>query len=309
MTYSIIARDPETGEIGAAGQSHFFNAGALLFSAEPGVGAVATQMMPEPSYRTRALDAMRGGACAEEALRSARERDPGTATRQVAAVDAWGRVAAFTGAQCIAYSAHCLGEGVSAQAAMCTSPETARAMVSAYRESHEPLAERLLTALEAAEACGGDLRGQKAASLLVVAGSASAEPWKDRIVDLRVDDHRRPLEELRRLVGLHRLHTRANRALELALAGQVAHSIDEFEALERENPNDPDVAFRHALVLAVAGDAQRARVRLEPCYRLHDGWREVVKRLPAAGLLPDDQALLATLTTPVPPSASRSPAA
>lgn len=295
MTYSIIARDPETGEIGAAGQSHFFNAGILIFSAEPGVGAVAAQMMPEPSYRARGLAAMGAGARAADALDAARRDDPGAEMRQVAMLDASGRVAAFTGARCVAYSAHCLSTGVSAQAAMCRSPDTSRVMVAAYRESRGALAERLLAALEQAEACGGDLRGQKAAALVVVAGSASAEPWKDRMIDLRVDDNPRPLDELRRLLNLHRFHTRANRAFELALGGRVADALTEFAALEEENPDEPDVAFRHGLVLALAGGAARARARLEPCYRLHDGWRDVVARLPAAGLLPDDRALLDTL--------------
>ena len=303
MTYSILARDPDTGEIGAAVQSHFFNVGVHVVSAEAGVGAVAAQMMLEPAYRARGLDAMRAGASAGEALEAARARDPGAALRQVAMVDARGGVAAFTGAQCVTHSTHHLGDGVSAQAAMCRSPNTARAMVAAYHASSEPLAERLLAALDAAEAAGGDLRGQKAAALVVVAGGVSAEPWKDRPTDLHVEDHPRPLAELRRLLALHRFHSRANRALDLALAGHAADALHQFAALEREDAADPDVALRHAIILALVGNAQHARERLESCYQIHDGWREVVARLPAAGLVPDDPTLVATLTSPDWPTA------
>jgi len=298
MTYSILARDVASGEIGAACQSHFFNAGVHVIFAEPAVGAVAAQMMAERAYGTRGLASMRTGASASEALRAALEADPGAALRQVAMVDARGGAAAHTGASCVVHSAHQVGNGVSAQAAMCSSPDTPAAMLEAFEHSSGPLASRLLAALEAAEACGGDLRGQKAAAVIVVAAAASEQPWNDRHVDLRVEDHEQPLVELRRLISSHRFHSRANRALDLALAGRAPEALEEFAALERENQHDPDVALRHALVLALGGEAQRARRRLEMCYARHEGWRSVVERLPAAGLLPSDPALMAVLTGP-----------
>lgn len=295
MTYSIIARDAATGELGVGVQSHFFNAGVHAVTAEAGVGVVASQMMLEPAYRTRALDDMRRGSTAAEALDRARAMDPGSAMRQVAVLDAHGGVAAFTGTQCVAHSAHCVGEGVSAQAAMCVSLDIPRAMMDAYCATPGRLAERLLAALDAAQAAGGDLRGQKAAALIVVAGSVSAEPWRDRLTELHVEEHPRPLEELRRLLGLHRFYTRANRALDQAMAGGITESLAEYAALEAEDASDPDVALRHAIVLALAGDAQHARARLEPCYRLHDGWRQVVANIVDAGLLPNDPAVVDTL--------------
>jgi uncharacterized Ntn-hydrolase superfamily protein len=305
MTYSIIARDPETGDIGGAMQSHFFNAGVHALFAEPGAGIVAAQMMAERAYGTRGLDAMRTGMSASDALESARASDPAASTRQVAMIDANGFVAAFTGAQCVAHSAHALGYGTCAQAAMCKSAFTAEAMLSAYCDSSAPFAERLVDALDAAEHEGGDLRGQKSAVLLVVRGTVTAEPWRDRLVDLRVEDDARPLLEIRRLAELHRFHARANTALELALQGNVSTALDVFDVLERENADDPDVAFRHALVLTITGRAERARERLEACYQLHDDWREMVMRLPAAGLLPDDSSLLSVLTGPLPTTGRR----
>jgi uncharacterized Ntn-hydrolase superfamily protein len=295
MTYSIIARDPTTGELGAAVQSHFFNIAVHAFSAEPGVGIVAIQMMPQPAYRARGLDAMRAGASAAEALQAARAADPGAAMRQVAMLDARGCAAAFTGDQCVSYSAHCVDDGLSAQAVMCKSADIAPAMIGAFRQSSGPLAERMLAALDEAQALGGDLRGQKSAALVVVSGQASPEPWRDWQIDLRVEDHPRPLVELRRLLELHRFHGRANRALDLAMAGCASEALSEYASLESENAADPDIALRHAFVLALTGDAPRARARLDTCYQLHDGWREVVTNMISAGMLGTDSNMHATL--------------
>ena len=296
MTYSILARDRDTGALGAATQSHFFNAGPWVLSAAAGVGIVAAQMMAERAYGARGLAAMGVGASAAEALVLARDADPGHATRQVAMLDTAGRVASFTGAACLAHSSQASAEGVVTLAAMCSSTDTAQAMLEAFLTAHGPFAERLVRALEAAEREGGDLRGQRAAAVRIVAGRVSAEPWRDESLDIHVEDSPRPLEELRRLVVLHRFHGRANTALDLALSGEATESLALFEELERENADDPDVAFRHALVLTLTGAIARARERLESCYRLHDGWREMVRRLPAAGLLPADPALIEALT-------------
>ena len=295
MTYSIIARDPDTGALGGAVQSHLVNAGVHTLFGEAGVGIVIAQMMADRSYGTRGLEAMQSGRSANDALAAALSLDPASATRQVAMLDAGGGVAAFTGAQCVACSSHITGDGVSVQGAMCRRAETPHAMLAAFTAARAPFADRLVAALDAAEQAGGDMRGQRAAALLVVSGTVSAEPWRDRLVDLRVEDHPRALDELRRLVALHRLNARANDALELALGGRAAESLALFAELEAEKPEDPDVAFRHALVLTLTGSVDHARLRLEHCYRLHDGWRELVTRLPAAGLVPDDPEVVARL--------------
>jgi uncharacterized Ntn-hydrolase superfamily protein len=298
VTYSIIAHDPETGALGGAMQSHFFNAGPWVLFAEPGVGIVAAQMMAERAYGARGLAAMREGKSAADALVIARDADPAWPTRQVAMLDAQGRVAHFTGAACVAHSSHAASDGVVTQAAMCRSPGTAQAMLDAYALAHGTFAERLVAALVAAEQEGGDIRGQKSAAMLVVAGTASAEPWRDRMIDLHVEDSPHAVEELRRFVALHGFHGRANSALDLALAGNAGGSLALFAELEREDGHDPDAALRHALVLTLTGSVPRARERLECCYRLHEGWRELIRRLAAAGLLPDDPAVIAALTAP-----------
>ena len=298
MTYSIIARDPDTGAVGATGQSHFFNAGAHVFFAEAGVGIVAAQMMPEPTNGARALALLRGGTSAEETLRNLRAADPAAGLRQTAIVTVGGDAAAFTGAQCVAHSVHWVSDGVTAQSAMCRDPGIARAMVDAFQRATGPFAERLLDALDAAETLGGDWRGRKSASIVIVADSASAPVPNGRVMDLRVEDHPDPLVALRRLVVTHRFHARAGEALGLALGGRVADALEGFDVLEHEDADEPDVAFRHALALVMSGAVERARERLEVCYQLNEGWRSLVERLPAAGLIPDDPRVLDILLAP-----------
>jgi uncharacterized Ntn-hydrolase superfamily protein len=193
MTYSIVARDPETGELGVAVQTHQPSVGALCPWAEGDVGAVATQSIVDPAYGPRGLDAMRAGEAPAEALTRLLDADEGRAVRQVAFVDAQGRVAAHTGERCIAHAGHVIGEGFSCQANMMRDPGVPEAMADAFDRSTGSLAHRLLDALDAAQAAGGDIRGMQSSALIVVGALR---------LDRRVDDHPEPLAELRRLVDL-----------------------------------------------------------------------------------------------------------
>ena len=295
MTYSIVARDERTGDLGVAVQSHFFGVGSLVSWAEPGVGAVATQSVAEPSYGPRGLDLLRDGASAPETLHRLLSQDPQEPVRQVAVVDRHARVAVHTGGRCIAEAGHRIGDGVSAQANIMSRPTVWDAMVAAYRDSQEDLAGRLMAALEAAEREGGDLRGRQSAALLVVAARARGNPAEDRLFDLRVDDHRDPLGELRRLLALRRSYARVDVGDQLAAAGDFAGALREYEAAHAGQPDNPELAFWHAVALASAGREHEARPLFEQAYRSHDGWREVLRRLPAAGLFPDDEQLLARM--------------
>ncbi len=200
MTYSIVARDPETGNLGVAVQSHWFSVGTVVTWAESGVGAIATQAFAEPAYGPRGLALMRLGVDPATALAALTGADPDRSRRQVALVDTGGRVAVHTGYQCIEAAGHVTAEGVSCQANMMRGPSVWPAMLEAYHESRGDLADRLMAALDAAEAAGGDLRGRQSAAMLVVNATSSGQPWRDRIVDLRVDDAADPLSELRRLL-------------------------------------------------------------------------------------------------------------
>jgi uncharacterized Ntn-hydrolase superfamily protein len=296
LTYSIVAREPSSGELGVAVQSHFFSVGSLVSWAEAGVGAVATQSIVEPAYGPRGLALMREGKSAPAALHQLLADDPQEPARQVAMVDRAGRVAVHTGTRCIAHAGHAVGEQVSAQANIMERDTVPAAMVRAYSESSgDGLAERLLAALEAAEREGGDLRGRQSAAMVVVAARATGNPAEDRPVDLRVEDHPNPVGELRRLIALRRAYGRADAGDQLAAAGDVDGALAEYEAAHRSQPDNLELAFWHGVALAANGREDEAAPILRRAFEAHAGWVELLKRLPAAGLFPDDGELIARL--------------
>lgn len=293
-TYSIVARDALTGELGVAVQSHWFSVGPVVPWAEAGVGAVATQSLVDVTYGPLGLEMMRAGRSAEEALRGLVAADSRADIRQVAMVDAAGVVAVHTGARCIAAAGHRTGAGYSVQANLMLRDTVWDAMARAYETASGDLAERMLAALEAAQAEGGDIRGQQSAALLVVSGKRTDTPWGGRLVDLRVEDSPQPLVELRRLLRLHRAYTHMN-------AGDLAMEKDDLDAAVREYgaaealvPDSAEMLFWHAITLAGAGRLEAARPLLGRAYALEPNWRTVVERLPAAGLL--DAGLVLPLT-------------
>ena len=278
-------------------QSHFFSVGSVVSWAEPGVGAVATQSLVEPAFGPGGLALMREGRSAPAALQQLIEADDGEAVRQVALVDRGGRVAVHTGLRCIAHAGHALGDQASAQANMMERETVPRAMIRAYSEaSGRPLAERLLAALEAAEGEGGDVRGRQSAAMMVVTARASGSPTKDRPVDLRVDDHEDPVPELRRLLGLQRAYAHASAGDDLTGAGDLEGALVEYEAAHRLEPENLELAFWYGLALAGNGREDEAARLLRRPFAEHPGWVELLKRLPAAGLIPDDPELIGRLT-------------
>jgi uncharacterized Ntn-hydrolase superfamily protein len=296
VTYSIVARDEGSGELGVAVQSHYFSVGSLVSWAEAGVGAVATQSVVEPAHGPRGLELLRSGESAPAALRLLLVSDDQEAVRQVAVVDRYGRVAAHTGSRCIREAGHRVADGVSAQANMMERPTVPDAMIAGYRSASGDLAERLLAALEAAEGEGGDIRGRQSGALMVAAARPTGQPSQDMPMDLRVEDHPDPVRELRRLVGLRRAYMRVEAGDELAAAGDLEGALAEYAAAHAEQPGNTELAFWHGVALASNGREDEARTFLERAYRDGERWRELLRRLPAAGLFPDDADLVARLT-------------
>jgi uncharacterized Ntn-hydrolase superfamily protein len=277
-------------------QSHFFSVGSVVSWAEAGVGAVATQSVVEPAYGPRGLALMRDGKSAPAALHQLLADDPQEGARQVAMIDRGGRVAVHTGTRCIAHAGHAVGDQVSAQANIMERGTVPAAMIRAYSSaSGAGLAERLVAALEAAEAEGGDLRGRQSAALLIVSARATGNPLEDRPVDLRVEDHEDPLGELRRLVGMRRAYDRVDVGDQLAAAGDVEGALEEYEAAHRSQPDNLELAFWHGVALAANGREDEATQILRRAFAADSGWVELLKRLPAAGLFPDDGELIARL--------------
>jgi uncharacterized Ntn-hydrolase superfamily protein len=296
VTYSIVARDEDSGQLGVAVQSHYFSVGSIVSWAEPGVGAVATQSVVEPAYGPRGLGQMRRGASAPDALRRLLADDDQEAVRQVAMLDKHGRVATHTGSRCIREAGHRVADGISAQANMMERPTVPDAMLEAFRAANGELGDRLLAALEAAEREGGDIRGRQSAALVVVAPSASGQPTEDRPVDLRVEDHPDPVTELRRLVALRRTYLRVEAGDDLAATGDIQGALEQYAAAHAEQPRNAELAFWHGVALAANGREPQARELLDVAYRENERWRELLRRLPRAGLFPDDEALIERLT-------------
>ncbi|HEX6089683.1 MAG TPA: DUF1028 domain-containing protein [Gemmatimonadales bacterium] len=297
-TYSIVARDSVTGEIGVAVQSHWFSVGSIVTWAEAGVGAVATQSFVEPSYGPLGLALMRTGRSAPDALRGLIASDPDSAVRQVAMIDARGRVAAFTGARAVVAAGHHVGNGYSVQANLMEKPSVWPAMARAFETGKGDLAERLLLALEAAEREGGDIRGRQSAAIVVVGPASSGRPWADRLVDLRIEDHPEPLVELRRLVTLSRLYRRMNEGDEWVTKNDIPKAVAAYDAAIAFLPDSAtngEAVFWTGISLAAAGKEAEAAPYLARAYAVHPKWAELVPRLPAAGLLPADSALVRRL--------------
>jgi uncharacterized Ntn-hydrolase superfamily protein len=275
-TYSIVARDPETGELGAAVQSHWFSVGSLCTWARPGVGAVATQSVVEPAYGPNALDLMEDGSSAGDALAELLATDPLAAVRQVGVVDAGGRVAVHTGADCIPCAGDVTGPHWTCQANMMATDEVPAAMSAAFEGAGGDLAERLMTALEAAEGAGGDVRGRQSAALIVVA--AEGEPWQMR-VQLRVEDHVEPVAELRRLLVLHRAYELAGRADELMAADQPAEAGALYRRAAELAPASDELLFWAGLALAHSGDLDTGVDAVRRAIDKHSGWGQLLDRL------------------------------
>ena len=291
MTYSIVARDPDTGELGVAVQSHWFSAGSIVTWARPGIGAVATQANAEAAYGPRALSLLARGVPAPDALAQLVAADPGGHSRQVAVLDAAGGVGVHTGQSCIAHAGHITGEGVSCQANIMASERVWPAMLDAFAGAAGPLTERLLVALEAAEGEGGDLRGRQSAAILVV--PAAGEPWHT-VVSLRVEDHPQPLGELRRLAALHDAYALAGEADELLNAGRHEEAARLYLAASQRAPANHELMFWAGLGMAQAGDLDAGTTKVKAAIALQPAWRELLTRLPV-GLAPSAPAVLARL--------------
>jgi uncharacterized Ntn-hydrolase superfamily protein len=281
MTYSLVAFDPDTGQCGVAVQSHWFSVGGLVTWGTPGVGAVATQANVEVAYGPRGLGRMAAGASAPEALVELVAADELAAVRQVAMVDSFGGVAAHTGAECMSFAGQEVGHHHSAQGNLMAGDRVWGAMSDAYLGADGPLATRLLDALDAGEAAGGDVRGRQSAAILVV--PHEGEPW-ERVVELRVEDHPEPLIELRRLVALKEAYVRAAEGDDLQGHGDHAAAATKYiEAWEMATETE-ELRFWAALSLIQTGERERGVPLLRETIAAHAGWGQLL------GMLGEDEA-------------------
>jgi uncharacterized Ntn-hydrolase superfamily protein len=285
-TFSIVARDTVTGEMAVGVQSHWFSVGTIVSWGSSGTGVVATQSFVNPAYGPKGLQLMGEGKSATEALHLLVEADKGRDYRQVAFLDAQGRVSAYTGEKCISAASHQVGHNYSVQANMMLHDDVVPAMSKAYVDNqHMPLAERVVAAMQAAQEAGGDIRGKQSAVLLVVGPEPVEDIWKDKLIDLRVDDHREPVKELERLLRVHRAYEHMNRG-DLAIEhGDMELALQEYGAAEAMFPDNLEMKYWKAVALANNGRLSEALPIFTYVFERDANWKELTHRLPASGLL------------------------
>jgi uncharacterized Ntn-hydrolase superfamily protein len=286
-TYSIVARDAETCEMGVAVQSHWFSVGSIVTWAEAGVGAIATQSFVDPAYGPRGLDLMKSGLDAEQALEALLLVDEGREVRQVAFVDTNGTVATHTGAKCIKDAAHHAGEGYSVQANMMLNDKVVPAMAKAYESTDGDLAERLMAALEAAEAAGGDIRGKQSAAMLIVKGESTGRSWADRVLELRIEDHPTPITEMRRLLKVHRAYDHMNAGDVAVEHNDLELAMAEYGAAAELLPDNLEVQYWAAVTLATSGSLDQALPIFREVFAADPNWIELTRRLVAPEIIPN----------------------
>ncbi|WP_040337259.1 DUF1028 domain-containing protein [Candidatus Blastococcus massiliensis] len=289
MTFSIVARDPETGEMGVATQSQAFAVGNSVPFALPGHGVIATQSMAEPMYGAVGLDLLQGGFTAQEVLTALSSVDPQPERRQLAILGVNGDLAAYTGGQCVDAAGHLVGDTCVALANMAASEQVWESMVERFEGSGGPLAQRLLTALQAGEEAGGDFRGRRSAAIMVIRATTTGRPWHDMVVDLRVDDSDEPIDALAALLVTRARYQDVVRAFQLAIDGDPFTADRELELLRPMDPQtEPDQLMWRAVVAALAGREDAARDMLAHLAGCAPQFLEAARRFGKAGLMPAD---------------------
>ena len=291
-TYSIVALDEETGELGVAVQSHWFSVGSLVTWAQAGVGAVATQSIVKVEYGPHGLELMAQGLTANEALAKLIAKDEGAAVRQVGMVDAKGNVASHTGEKCIAEAGFKIGKNYTVQANIMEKATVWDAMADAFENSSCDLSDRMLAALEASQTEGGDLRGKQSAAILIVSGKPTGVEWKDIKMELRIEDHPEPIQELKRLIRVHRAYEHANQGDHYLELGQMDKALAEYKLSAKYYPENPELPFWTAVTLVTAGNLDMALPIFEDVFSRSPKLKELIPRLIPSGFFPDDNEIL-----------------
>lgn len=291
-TYSIVARDPNTGEMGVAVQSHWFSVGSIVSWGEAGVGVIATQSFVNPSFGQRGLEMLKQGMTAQEVVDLLIASDEGRDFRQLAIVDAKGNSAAYTGSKCIPEAGHIVGDNYCVQANLMLSNLVWSEMSKAFESSDGPLAERLIAALEAAQNVGGDIRGQQSAAILVVKAEATGKLWEDRYIDLRVEDHPEPVSEIKRLLKVFRAYEHMNNGDLAVEKNDMKLAMEHYSAAMKMFPENLEMKYWTAVSLVNNGQINEALPMFRDIFSADDNWRKLTPRLIKVGMLnADDETL------------------
>lgn len=291
-TYSIVARDEKTGQLGVGVQSHYFNVSIVTWG-ESGVGVVATQSFVNKSFGLRGLELLKEGKSPEEALNELISEDEGRDVRQVSILDAKGRVATHTGVKCIKHAGHKLGKNFSVQANMMLSEKVWPLMAEAFENSKGlPLPERIINSLEAAETVGGDIRGKQSANILIFSGEPIIDKWEEPIMDLRVDDHKEPLKEIRRLLTLYRAYEQGDKGDQAFEKGDIDEALKCYKRGMEMVPENLEMKYWTAVSLANSNKIDEALPLFKDVFKKYDNWRTLTERLPDVDLLKIEKEVL-----------------
>jgi uncharacterized Ntn-hydrolase superfamily protein len=284
-----VARDTLAGEMGVAVQSHWFSVGPVVPWAEAGVGVVATQSLVDISYGPLGLDLMRAGKSAGQALRALLSADAHPEFRQVAMMDMSGRIATHTGESCIAEAGHTVGSDYSIQANLMLNDRVWPAMAEAFENTQGDLAERMLAAMAAGQEAGGDIRGQQSAAILIVRMEPTGRIWQDRVMDLRVEDHPRPVEELKRLVNLQRAYDHEIKGDDYLAQENLDAALREYTAAAALAPDNIELKYWQAVSLINVGRESEALPLFRHVFEADKNWVTLTPRLLDSGLLKVDE--------------------
>lgn len=284
-TFSIVARDTVTGEMGVAVQSHWFSVGSLVTWGKAGVGVVATQSFVNPSFGPRGLSLLENGLTPKLAVETLLELDEGRAVRQLAILDVQGNVAAYTGEHCIEAAGHIIGDNFSVQANLMDKNTVWPAMAKAFENAKGSLAERMLVAMEAAQNEGGDIRGKQSAAILVVKAKSTGNSWEDKVVDLRVEDNDNPLAEMRRLLNIHTAYEFMNKGDLAVEMGDNVLAKELYMNAQKLNPNNVEMQYWYAVTLANNGELTAAKAIFREIFKRNPKWKELTPRLVKPKLL------------------------
>lgn len=284
-TYSIVARDPETGEMGVAVQSHWFSVGSIVAWGEAGVGVIATQSFVNVSFGPRGLALLKRDKTAQQVIEALIASDEGRDVRQLAVLSSNGSVDAYTGKNCIPDAGHYVGENFSVQANLMMNDKVWSAMAEAFENTGGPLAERMITALEAAQEVGGDIRGKQSASILIVRGESTGNVWEERLIDLRVEDHQHPVKELKRLLRINRAYEHMNNGDLAVEHNNMELAMKEYSAAEEMFPDNEEMKYWHAVTLVNNGGLEEALPLFKEVFAKNENWKILTPRLVPVGLL------------------------
>jgi len=284
-TYSIVARDTVTGEMGVAVQSHWFSVGSLVTWGKAGVGVVATQSFINPSFGPRGLSLLENGLTPKLAIETLLALDEGREVRQLAILDVNGNVDAYTGKNCIEAAGHIVGENFSVQANLMDKNTVWPAMAEAFKKSKGSLAERMLAAMEAAQNEGGDIRGKQSAAILVVKAKSTGNSWEDKVVDLRIEDNENPIKEMRRLLTIHTAYEYMNKGDLAVETGNNVLAKEHYMNAQKLNPTNLEMKYWYAITLANNGEMIEAKAILKEIFKQNSKWKELTPRLIKSNLL------------------------